>query len=186
MRNGICAIVIGMLITMSCGSNATGPSGGQSNNWWPMDKGNTWTFWAEGDTVILTVQETGISMPFGTSIFLLTTNSSDTLYWENSSDILRQWYLEEGDSTYSSVTFLEFPLSVGKTWTFDSEANAHCVALDTTITVPAGTFTNCAKIKVIEDEEYISYYYYHLGTGLIMGHNITGDRWTELISFSLN
>ena len=186
MRNGICAIVIGMLITLSCGSNATGPSEGQSDNWWPMEQGNSWTYLEGNETLIITVLETGISMPFANNLASIVWGVGglypDTSYWENTNEFVKLWFYTGEE--WESGSWLEYPLSVGKTWG-SGLACMTCVSLSETVTVPAGTFENCAKIvwpDAVYDEEGM---YYCQGVGLVKQYWAPGDNDNlELVSYT--
>ena len=181
MRKDRCAIVIGALVvSLSCGSNATGPSVGQSNNWWPMDKGNTWTYLEEdggaSQSRTSTILATGVDEPFADNLFLMFTeyfNSSeipDSTFWQNDSDLLCRWHFDDdggpGTVFWHQEQFLELPLFVGKTWVFGGSTGiAECISMTQTVIVTAGTFEDCA---VIEIENYGFTLYIAKGIGLVL------------------
>jgi hypothetical protein len=67
---------------------------------------------------------------------------------------------------------LKFPLNSGSTWKEDDNTDAIIESINEEITVPAGTFKNCIKVKSIF-EKFIkieSIYWYAPGVGLIKSH----------------
>ena len=75
---------------------------------------------------------------------------------------------------------LEAPLKVGKSWTTDGEKR-EIVAIDETVTLPAGRFYNVIKIKSTrESTDSTTYEYYAENIGLILREFHSGE--TRIIS----
>ena len=190
-----------LLVIAACNSS-TEPSADSSSNWWPMAVGNSWTYeedYGGGDSYSYskTVLERGLEMPFGSNLTLvlhqgLGVDLGDSVYYENSNEYLQAWYFDEyGDSSWFFITLLDYPLSVGKIWVFSEDNNyyegyAECVSLSETVTVPAGIFENCVKIKITEEGQ--SDWFIHIAPdiGFVLSSSSVGDPIEELTSYILN
>ncbi len=178
MRNAFLIIGLASLLAIVACNDSTGPSAGTSGNLWPMTLGNNWTYldtdYYDGSYYTVSVIETGVDMSFGSNMALIVSSNedekwSDSVYFENSDNYIREWIYDGGSQSWTYFTFLELPLAIGKTWQpwADDSYTMECVSLDTTIAVEAGTFENCVKIKS-SSEFGETYYYFTQGVGLVL------------------
>jgi len=193
MRNAVLIIEFATLLAIVACNDSTGPSASASGGWWPMTVNNNWTYHDtdyDYDTYYtISIIETGINMSFGSDMVLAVWSSvdkdwTDSVYFENSDNYIREWSYDEYEQSWSYRTFLDLPLTIGKTWQLhtDYPSIMECVSLDTTVTVEAGTFESCAKIKLYEDES--CYYYFAQGVGLVLFED-PGYETEELNSYHL-
>ncbi|MFO7949527.1 MAG: hypothetical protein R6U36_04070 [Candidatus Fermentibacteraceae bacterium] len=165
------AAILLACIVLGCGDDSTGPSGGSSgSSWWPMQIGDYWVYDEDGAIDTMTVEAVGIDSSFADDLVLVVSTGStgtEQMYWENNSQVLQRW-LPEGPSGWYTYVYLQLPLSTGASWAFSEGINAECVSLDAAVTVPAGTFTGCAKIRYTSGDDEL-FYYFAPQVGLVKG-----------------
>jgi len=117
--------------------------------------------------------------------FSYTENGNYTDYIYSDDNVVR-WYADLSTTSYSVE--LDLPLSVSKTWDyipdFPGFATISVQSLSASVTVPAGSYTQCAHLSFDygqAPDDYLNRYYSD-GTGLIsqIQHvdNGTTDVWT--------
>ena len=72
-----------------------------------------------------------------------------------------------------NIVILKTPLQVGTKWT-EPNGNREIVDLNATVTTPAGSFTQCLKVK-ISNENSTLYEYFKNGVGMVKREFISGD-----------
>ena len=89
--------------------------------------------------------------------------------------------IEGGLSTVTAngSVLLDLPLSIGKTWDYSSSTIATVESMNETVTVEAGTFTNCVNIVLTTlAGDVISTQasnWYAVGTGMISSTSVVGS-----------
>jgi hypothetical protein len=150
--------------------------GGEEENYFPLTVGNTWDYEMTTTTIIVidtvtsdTTVDTGAmdldineetTLDNGTDVFeMITTvtfddtlipSFADTSYIDETEDYLLE-YSTKAD-TVPSDTMLALPLEAGKTWA-DYEAIGQ-----ENVTVPAGTFNDCWKVRGIDNSDTMYMY----------------------------
>lgn len=213
--------LLGVSLMLGCGGDGgTGPSEPQGDDWLPLAVGNTWHavldgyLAAAGDTtdvdgtldrevMSLTSHEQGFdlwelravsSMTFypeqGTS-YTITDTTTQYLY-EDSTEI--RGYNDTISTDYELILML--PLEVGNTWYPEAESVLvrEVMSLSASVTVPAGSYTDCAHLMDTDATQPDDAYniYLHRGVGLVK--EVIDDEEPladshlemELESFSLN
>lgn len=134
---------------------------------YPLSVGNEWNFdmtmteTTPSDTTVVTGTQkqeitAATTLDDGTAVFemLMTMTFDDTLvpdvidtsYTEETEDYLLE-YDTKADTIPDTVAAL--PPEVGKTWTVDDNTTAEYIGQES-VTVPAGTFSNCWKMVHID------------------------------------
>lgn len=96
-------------------------------------------------------------------------------------------------STYGTISFptteafvlLNFPLTIGKTWLFTGTHEATVMTRES-VTVPAGTFSDCLKVRYIPSNRQTTDYWYARDVGLIKGLTVHVDGTTTIELTSKN
>ncbi len=194
-----------MLLTVfSCGNSSTGPNPPPEGDWMPLTVGNWWNYDMDGfmipgsspDTLIVggTFNRTitallnhsgGFEVYEFRTVMNMTFTSPDTVYTDvdttylyirNTVDEIQGY-----DDTVSTDYLLlaPLPLTLNETWNplQDSTEVREVVSLDASLTVTAGSFSNCAIIRETDptepDEQWDEYL--HRGTGIISDRTTHGD-----------
>lgn len=76
-------------------------------------------------------------------------------------------------SSNENIIILKTPLQVGTKWT-EPNGTREIVDINATIATPAGSFTQCLKVK-ISNENSTLYEYYKKGVGMVKREFISGD-----------
>jgi len=167
-----------LLITIGCGSSSTGPT--PPVNYVPLTLGNTWNYSADGyayttdqDTITITgtstqtitaivMHQQGFELYEFLNIGIITIITPDTTI--TSTDTTSMFIYETDtelrvyDDTISTYYELAFPLPVvlGDTWLPDSgdpTVTREVMSVTETVSVPAGTYTNCALMSDTDTED---------------------------------
>jgi len=195
----------GVLIALvfSCGDSTTGPGPSPADEWIPLTVGNWWTSSYDGFMVIGTVADTfdvsgsmernvtallqhheGFQVYEVRSLTELILTNSDTsivypdtqfIYLRKTNDELRGY--QDTVSTYHEL-IAKYPLTLGESWlAYSDETKVYEVtSLNSSVTVPAGTFSGCAVITQTDpDEPYFQYdSYQHMETGVVFDYIVLG------------
>ncbi len=197
------ALVIAFLF--ACGGDTTGPGPAPEGDWMPLTVGNWWNFDYDGFmlmgtradsfvvsgsterrvTALLQHQggfgvyelrlqsETILTNPDTTMAFA----DTQFVYIRNTGDELRA-YEDTVSTDYDLVALL--PLTLGESWLTqpgDTHEN-EVTSLNASVTVPAGSFSNCAVITQTDTSEptFQLDSYFHDGTGVVRDFVKQGDQ----------
>lgn len=186
--------LMSVLVTIDCGSSSTGPS--PPVDYVPLTLGNTWNYSLDGyaytakqDTLTITGTSTQtiaaiVMHQQGFEVYVFLNTSTTT--WSTPDTTVTyadtmSMYLYETDTelrvyddTISTNYELVFPLPVvlGDTWIPDNEyptVTREVMSVTETVSVPAGTYTNCALMSDTdtEDPEAVFDMYFCPGLGNI-------------------
>jgi hypothetical protein len=103
------------------------------------------------------------------SVYLISPDSAfvttETIYLRDTKDA----FLSYSDTTEAPDTFLFKDLKLDKTWTtiVGTDTTVSTVVLQEDVTVPAGTYNDCWKVKMVHNSETPNYYWFGSGTGLV-------------------
>jgi hypothetical protein len=186
---------LAVVVALSCGDGSSGPSGPSGDDWFPLSVGNTWHYIIDGYVIayIDTVDADGtldrdimslVSHQQGFDLYECRTISSITFYpdtgmswtvtettfvylYEDSTEVRAYDDTVETDHELLAV----LPLEVGNTWySYDDSAYVcEVMSLSASVTVPAGSFSDCAHILTTDSTqtEYSYNSYLHQGIGLV-------------------
>ncbi|MCK4505941.1 MAG: hypothetical protein KAW14_10005 [Candidatus Aegiribacteria sp.] len=184
--------VISLLIVFSCGSDSTGPSG--NTDYLPMAVGNQWNYSLSGyfteagtDTVIIsgscvskvlevTTHQEGFQLyaiqdsSTTTLTFPDTTLTNiDTLYAHKADT---EWRRYDDTTSTDYEIFMKLPVSLGDGWIPNADEPTimrTVLSVSETVTVPAGTYTDCANLRDSDSQEPDFYFdhYFSRGTGVV-------------------
>ena len=203
------ALLIAFLF--ACGGDTTGPDPAPEGDWMPMTVGNWWNYIYDGFTLFGTSDSFDISgsaerrvtdllqhqggfevYEFRSQTEMILTNPDTTMtyadtqfvYIRNTGDELRA-YRDTVSTNYDLVALL--PLTLGESWLTqpgDTHEN-EVTSLNASVTVPAGSFSNCAVITQTDTAEptFQLDSYFHDGTGAVLDFVKLGDL--QEISVSL-
>jgi len=200
------AFTFGVLLIaflFSCGGDTTGPDPAPED-WMPMTVGNWWNYVYDGFTFFGTSADSFVvsgsgerrvtallSHQGGFEVYEFRMQSDVTLtnpdttmvfadtqfvYIRNTGDEIRA-YPDTVSTDYDLFALL--PLTLNESWLTqpgDTETN-EVTSLSASVTVPAGSFTNCAIITQTDTQEptYQWDSYFHNGLGVIWDFNKLGD-----------
>jgi len=193
-----------ILTVFSCGSSSTGPNPPPQDDWLPLDVGNLWNYSIDGfmipgsspDTIdiggsivrsvsALLDHSGGFKVYEFRSVMSMSFTTPDTswvnqdtmyIYLRNTDDEI-QAYDDTVSTDYMIVAPL--PLTLNETWNPvpDSTPVREVISLDASLTVTAGTFTDCAVIRETDpsepDEQWDEYIC--RGIGIISDRTTHGD-----------
>ena len=221
MRRMVPGLLAAMLYAMSCGAgDPVGPDG--EGDWLPMAVGNRWVYAVENvfvssdtddDTSYVTgvnvVTVTGLTTHLdGFDLFVLsdstvvTVTNPDTTFVVTTAltDYVRA--ADEGvwvyPDTFTSYTVheLDLPLVTGGFWQPypGSPATRTVTSKSVTVTVPAGTFADCAQLTDVDPEAptWASSRLYARGVGLVQANETySAAEWSSvenstLVSFTVD
>ena len=146
-----------LFVVLAHGCTQPASNGGEGSRYFPDDQGNTWEYInSDGTSTITTVDGVRI-LPGDIIVQLFKTSDYDSGGTETGTSeayyrVTDSAVYDHGTPTYPldpGALWLEFPLTVGKSWTvidgplYDYIAN---VMASEDLTVPAGTFS-CYKVK---------------------------------------
>jgi hypothetical protein len=203
-----------LVLFLGCGKSDPSGPGDTTLNWFPVEVGTVWSIQTigteivQGDTIdiagpggIAFVSEQQHSQGF-TVLEAITTNSL-TYSPRGGGDT---WTVNSADTSYYHVTeatvecyndldgtwhgdYLLLPLEVGDSWLFNEDSNywMEVIGLSETVTVPAGTYENCAFIQeTTEDypvEEHFTNIFYANNVGWVkfIYHSVTTEETIDLV-----
>lgn len=204
------AVLVLSIGLAACGSDPAGPT--EPGDWMPLTVGNWWYstmegYWITmyGDTVAwsgsfarhvtaLVEHQGGFQVyEFRTIMNLVNTTpdttweSWDTLYvYLRETDDEMQRYADTVSTDYELIA--RFPLTLGDTW-YESPGSAvmyEVTSLDASVSVPAGSFGNCAIIRETETgpvQNYTRDVYLHRGVGIV--NEVLSDGESQYAEISL-
>ena len=93
--------------------------------------------------------------------------TTSTVYIRDAKDA----FLTYSDTTEAPDTFLFKDLELDKTWTqidtVSHDTTVNTVVLKEDVTVPAGTYDDCWKVKMVHNSGLPNYYWFASGTGVV-------------------
>jgi len=215
-------IVLSLSVLVSCGGNSTGPSDpAGAQQYYPLTVGNTWNLQISGFFTSDSIPMMDLTGEIDWIISGDSTHSEgfQLFNWQETSIIhysiggLPSYtdtltfinYIAEVDSVIRAYTspstsvyriWMKYPLAVGDWWYSDPEFPSRTMtvlSLDSSITVPAGSFDNCVYIQQLEPEFPDSYvdYFYASGIGPIKYIvHVEGTQYiyhsiTEMVEYSI-
>ncbi|MCK5842289.1 MAG: hypothetical protein KAH31_08990 [Candidatus Sabulitectum sp.] len=182
------------LVIIACGDDTTGPS--NTGDWFPLSVNNWWNsemdgYWLSStqDTIIWTgsfenritalmehssgfpVYENRVYMTLNNTLNDTTWTTVDTMftYLQVTDEELRCY--DDTTSTEYDI-LLKFPVTLDETWAHadSSDKTMQVIDIAASITVAAGTFSNCVVVRetdpVGSNFAYADYYY-HRGIGQV-------------------
>lgn len=206
------SMALSMLSVLStCGTDSTGPEP-QSENWMPLSVGNWWnstiegyfidhagpdTFDLSGSTLrtvtALLNHQGGFQVYEFETLMEMTFTHPDTtyivaetlyIYLHNTGDEMRE-YQDTISTDYLLIAL--FPLILNETWSASpvSDTNYEVVSLDASVTVPAGSFSNCGIIREtsLNAPDFICDRYFHRNLGILKDSLVYGNQ--QKIIFNL-
>ena len=205
--------VISLLVVFGCGNDSTGPSG--NTDYLPMAVGNQWNMSLSGyiaeagaDTIIVSgsnitkVLETTTHQQ-GFQLYVLqdssttimttpdttSTNTNTLLKYAHKADT--EWRMYDDTISTDYEIFLKLPVTLGDGWipnTDDPTIMRTVLSISDTVIVPAGTYTDCAKLRDSDSQEPDFYFerYFSRGTGVVKYLiNETDSSGTSYMSYDL-
>jgi len=192
-----------LLIFVGCGSDdTTGPDNGDMSieNYMPLAVGNSWThrYIDDNSLVIPDHIDTGYSTRVIDESFSWRNytvykkhmvGSQGIFYWLYVNGETHTYYYEEPSDTGYYFIFLSEPLEVGNEWIVSTDPMSSNTArienVNVGISVPAGIFNNCIRVKWPGDNAYDIY---APGVGLIKSYyeDATGSSTEELTEYIIN
>ena len=191
-----------VLLSAGCGDDSTGPEGGGSGSYYPLSVGAGWSYgvsgyWVQsGDTTdfIGTIELDVIGMtPHAGGFELYELRSITEIFGYDQGDTLVEYVHSTGDAvrfyddtvTTDYFDLLELPLTVGGTWLAapgDSTEIMQVLSLSEPVTVPGGSYEECAWVQKTDSDEPGEYndYFYAQGVGLV--RQVSHDEVPGLIS----
>lgn len=97
-------------------------------------------------------------------------------------DYQPQNLLERGFTANTEDILLRAPVQTGTSWPASNITVKQIVAVNFTVTTPAGRFENCVQVKQ-PGQDFTIYQYYQKGVGMVKQEFITADN--EIISSTL-
>ena len=151
-------------------------------DFFPVSTGSTWEYQGEGNEYATFSRK--IVFASGNLAQIREDNGgtvSASVFKISSEAVTRVFFLGEAYSqtnylkspSNENVVILKAPLKVGTKWT-EPNGTREIVDLKATITAPAGSFTQCLKIK-ITNKDSIVYEYFKSGVGMVKREFISGD-----------
>jgi hypothetical protein len=187
----------GLLLTLT-GAGQT-PFISPAVNYFPLDVGNKWiyTSFVRGkyrtDEIIGTEIINGITTYIEEGIEPDPDNYHEKLWltYDSSSVLLYRMWNNEGADPAIDVTppgaWLSLNPQVGDTWALTvsnlGTMNVEVLSVNDTVTVPAGTFTNCIKVQFTSSGD-VSIKDYAPGVGLIRYEELAPDNWVEELVYA--
>ncbi|MEA3267416.1 MAG: hypothetical protein U9P42_10830 [Candidatus Fermentibacteria bacterium] len=196
MKKRVLAILTAtiLLVLIACGDDTTGPS--NVGDWFPLSLNNWWNsemdgYWisTEQDSIIWTgsfegritdllehssgfpVYEYRVYMTLNNTLNDSTWTTVDTTYsYLQVTDEELRCFDDTTSAEYE--IWLKFPVTLDETWAHadSSDRTMQVIDLDATITVAAGTFSNCVVVRETDTMGSNFYFvdnYYHRGIGLV-------------------
>ena len=205
--------VISLLVVFGCGNDSTGPS--ENSDYLPMAVGNQWNWSLSGyiaeagaDTIIVsgsnikkvletTTHQQGFQLYVlqdSTTTIMTTpdttfTNTNTLLTYAHKADT--EWRMYDDTTSTDYEIFLKLPVTLGDGWipnADDPTIMRTVLSISDTIIVPAGTYTDCAKLRDSDSQEPDSYFeiYFSRGTGVVKYLiNETDSSGTIYMSYDL-
>ncbi len=197
-------MAISLLSVLSaCGGDSTGPEP-QSENWMPLSVGNFWNSTIEGYTIdpagpdtfdlsgslertvtALLDHQGGFRVYELETITEMTFTHPDTsytvaetlyIYLRNTGDEMRE-YQDTVSINYMVIAL--FPLTLNKIWPASPVSSTiyEVVSLKASVTVPAGSFSNCGIIREtdLNEPDFICDRYFHRDLGIVRDSLVYGD-----------
>ncbi|MEG6520438.1 TapB family protein [Desulfotomaculum sp. 1211_IL3151] len=143
-------------------------------DFFPMTKGSTWEYQGEGNEYasfsreVLFLQDNKAQLrednggTVSISVLQVTDQEISRIYFQGEAyedtNVINQ---EPNDHTI----ILKLPLSVGTKWDVP-HGNREIVSINATVETPAGSFTNCIKVKVTQENSTI-FEYFKQDVGLV-------------------
>ena len=204
------AVLIATLL--SCGDGTTGPSPSPGEDWMPLTVGNWWNGTLSGYAVSTTDADTTeysgtsqrritalldhaggfqvyefrtiMDMAFTHPDTAWTIDDTMYVYLRNTGDEL-QGYEDTLSTDYRLMAPL--PLTLSETWhpwADSTDTLNEVVSLSASITVPAGSFSDCAIIRETTTElpDFQADTYFHEGTGIISERT----TWTDVMILNVD
>jgi len=151
-------------------------------NFFPVVAGSTWEYQGEGNEYASFSRK--ILFTSGNLAQIREDNGgtvSAAVFKISPDAVTRIFFLGEayGQTNYlhspsnENIVILKTPLQVGTKWT-EPNGNREIVDLNATVTTPAGSFTQCLKVK-ISNENSTLYEYFKNGVGMVKREFISGD-----------
>ncbi len=147
-------------------SSSGGSTSSANNGLWPLNKGNTWGYYAQSYDTSGNVTGTGsVSLLVATD----TTVAGETWYGFSGS-ISGTYYRNKSDgfnvlSADTQALFFKYPDSAGDKWSFHS-VSVYVVTADTSLTTPANTYA-CYVYRVMYESLPVEDYYVCPNVGLV-------------------
>ncbi|MCD4848368.1 MAG: hypothetical protein K8R76_09265 [Candidatus Aegiribacteria sp.] len=182
--------VVSLLIVFGCGDDSTGPSG--NTDYLPMAVGNQWNYSMSGyislagaDTTIIsgsciskvlevTTHQGGFQLyaiqDSTTTILPDTTLTHTDTFYAHKADTEWRFYDDTISTDYE--IFMKLPVSLGDGWIPDTDEPTimrTVLSVSDTVTVPAGTYTDCANLRDSDSQEPDFYFdlLFSRGTGVV-------------------
>jgi len=200
--------LMALLMTIGCGSSSTGPT--PPADYVPLTLGNTWNYSVDGyvyvtdqDTITITgtstqtilavvMHQQGFELYEFQNVGTITMTTPDTTI--TSTDTTSSFIYETDtelrayDDTVSTYYELVFPLPVvlGDTWLPDSEdpnVTREVMSVTETVSVPAGTYTNCALLSDTDSEAPDAVFYMYFAPGLGNVRQVIADADSSSTSY---
>ncbi|MCK4806825.1 MAG: hypothetical protein KAT09_04220 [Candidatus Aegiribacteria sp.] len=187
--------VISLFTVFGCGSSSTGPSG--NDDYLPMAVGNQWNYSLSGyvstigsaDTTVLS--GSNVTQVIGTTthqqgfelytikdslITIMTTpdtvftHTTVTMNYAHNTD--SEWRMYDDTTSTDYELFMKLPVTLDDTWipdTSEPTISRTVISLSASVSVPAGSYTNCANLRDTDSTEPDLYFDLFLsrGTGAV-------------------
>lgn len=195
-------LLIPFLAVFVCvGCSSTGPDNGEMTveNYMPLAVGNSWTY---RHISVDTIYGGGVDTSYRTEVIdesfqwnghtvfkKHNVGSLSIFYWLYENGESHTYYYEEPSDTGYYVVFLSEPLTTDNEWnTSNDPGNSYTASIEDvgiSISLPAGIFNNCIKVKWPGNNVY---YIYAPGIGEIKRYHdeIYGNHTYELTSYTIN
>ncbi len=186
--------VISLLIVFGCGSDSTGPSG--NTDYLPMAVGNQWNYSVSGysieagaDTIIIsgssiskvlevTTHQQGFQLYAihdSTTTIMTTPDTTITcittaMTYAHNADT--EWRIYDDTTSTDYEILMKLPVTLGDGWIPDADEPTvmrTVLSVSETVTVPAGTYTDCANLRDSDSQEPDFYFdlLFSRGTGVV-------------------
>jgi len=151
-------------------------------DFFPMVVGSTWEYQGEGNEYASFTRK--VLFASGNLAQIREDNGgtvSAAVFKISPEAVIRIFFLGEayGQTNYlnsnsnENITILKAPLQVGTKWT-EPNGTREIVDLNATVTTPAGSFTQCLKVKIANENSTV-YEYFKKGVGMVKREFISGD-----------
>ncbi len=163
-------VVASLLIVFGCGDDSTGPSG--NTDYLPMAVGNQWNYSLSGyiseagaDTVFISgsniskvLEVTTHEQGFQLYVIQDSTTTADTTFTKitylNKTDT--EWRMYDDTTSTEYELFMKLPVTLGDGWIPNADEPTimrTVLSVSETVTVPAGTYTDCANLRDSDSQE---------------------------------
>ncbi len=187
-------VVASLLIVFGCGNDSTDPS--ENSDYLPVAVGNQWNYSLSGyiseagsDTTIISgsniskiLEETTHQQGFQLyaiqdSMTTIMTTPDTTMTFTNTSMTYAhkadtEWRFYDDTTSTDYEIFMKLPVTLGDGWvpnTDEPTIMRTVLSVSETVTVPAGTYTDCANLRDSDSQEPDFYFdsYFSRGTGVV-------------------